>query len=213
MNKVVYTCITGAYDTLKEPKIVSEGWDYICFTDQDFTSDVWKVIKIGKTNNNTLEQRRKKIYNEYIFTEYDLSIWVDGSIIIATDLNNFIKPMFELGYDFALMKHPTRDCIYEEAKACLILNKDNESKILLQIGEYKEEGLPNHVGMVATGIMIRRHTEEVKEFCSKWFDEVKSKSIRDQLSFNYVHWKKPIPHMLMPYGILYNQFLICQHSI
>jgi hypothetical protein len=39
-NKVVYTCITGDYDTLIEPRYVTEGFDYVCFTDNpSLTSD------------------------------------------------------------------------------------------------------------------------------------------------------------------------------
>lgn len=215
MSKVVYTCINGKYDTLKEPTVITEGWDYICFCDDypDHVEDtIWKIITIGKTNDVIRYQRKKKIYNEWIFDSYDLSIWVDGSIQIKTDLDKLIEPMFKMGSDFMLMAHPSRNCIYEEAKACLMLKKDKQEIILNQIAEYKKEGLPNNVGMVATGIMIRIHNEEVRDFCKSWLDEVMKHSLRDQLSFNYMNWKKPIEHLLMPFGILYNQFQICQHS-
>ena len=110
------------------------------------------------------------------------------------------------------MSHPTRNCIYQEAKACLVLNKDSENTILNQIGEYKKEGLPEGAGMVATGVLIRKHSDEVKEFCKKWYDEVSRLSIRDQLSFNYVNWKTPIDYATIPFGILQNQFILCPHS-
>jgi len=32
-RKVVYTCISGNYDTLRDPSYVTPGWEYICFTD------------------------------------------------------------------------------------------------------------------------------------------------------------------------------------
>lgn len=31
--KVCYTVISGSYDGLKEPRYVTPGWKYICFTD------------------------------------------------------------------------------------------------------------------------------------------------------------------------------------
>ena len=31
-RKDVYTCMTGGYDTLIDPSVVTEGFDYICFT-------------------------------------------------------------------------------------------------------------------------------------------------------------------------------------
>jgi hypothetical protein len=33
MKIVVYTCISGLYDTLKDPSFVNKEIDYICFTD------------------------------------------------------------------------------------------------------------------------------------------------------------------------------------
>ena len=31
--KICYTCITGKYDALIEPLVVTPGWKYVCFTD------------------------------------------------------------------------------------------------------------------------------------------------------------------------------------
>lgn len=39
---VCYTVISGPYDTLKEPVIETDGWKYICFTDQELVSDIWE---------------------------------------------------------------------------------------------------------------------------------------------------------------------------
>ena len=88
MRKVIYTCITDGYDSLKEPIVKTEGWDYICFTDSDlnYTGDTWKIVKIGLTDDKIRHQRKKKIYNEYIFDNYDLSVWCDGSMYINCNL-------------------------------------------------------------------------------------------------------------------------------
>ena len=35
MNKnVIYTCLTGNYDGLKQPKYIYDGYDYICFSNE-----------------------------------------------------------------------------------------------------------------------------------------------------------------------------------
>ena len=44
--KVIYTAIFGDYDTLKEPLVITPGWKYICYTDQDFESKVWEIKKV-----------------------------------------------------------------------------------------------------------------------------------------------------------------------
>lgn len=84
MNKIVcYTCITGGYDRLKEPLVVSKGIDYICFTDNPFLkSKVWQARPIPKELDylsNVKKQRIVKICPHRYLKEYDISIWVDGS--------------------------------------------------------------------------------------------------------------------------------------
>jgi hypothetical protein len=214
MKKVVYTCITGGYDDLKEPMVITEGWDYICFCDeypQHKDDTIWKIILIGETEDRIRHQRKKKIYNEYILDEYDLSVWVDGSMYINCDLNEFIQPMMEMGYDFAIMNHPAQNCIVGEAKGILALRKDKQEVLEQQINDYFEEGYPKNNGMVASGIMIRRHTEQVKELCKFWYGQVEKYSLRDQMSFNYSLWKNPMEVMLMPFDLIYSKFRIQRH--
>ena len=41
---VVYTCITGGYDNILEPSIITEGVDYVCFTDNPkMKSKTWRM--------------------------------------------------------------------------------------------------------------------------------------------------------------------------
>jgi hypothetical protein len=208
MNKVVYTCITGAYDTLKEPKIVSEGWDYICFTDSDLKSETWQIIKIGKSNDQIRHQRKKKIYNEYIFENYDVSVWVDGSMFINCNLDELL---IENDSDFSIMKHPAQTCITGEARGILILKKDTKESLERQINDYFSEGYPKDYGIIASGIMIRRHTDKVINFCKLWYEQVKKYSHRDQMSFGYVHWKNRIDVNLMSFNLIRTKFLIKNH--
>ena len=207
-KKVIYTCIIGDYDTLKEPLIKTKGWDYICFTDQEFKSDTWKIIKVGKSD--VKEQRKKKIFNKFILDDYRASIWVDGSIYINTDLDEFVYQNCDS--EFSLMKHPSRDCIYKEAAAVLMLGKDKYEIVTNQTHAYQAEGFPFNQGMVATGVMYRKHTEDVKTFCKHWWKQVDEYSHRDQLSFNYVDWFFPINYRTFSFNILRDSFKITNHK-
>jgi len=211
MDKVIYTCITNDYDTLKEPLVITDGWDYICFTDnKNLTSKTWKIVQMGINSNMQLEQRKKKINNKYILDDYDLSIWVDGSICVNTNLDTFVEVNHKS--DFSLMKHPSRSCVYQEGIACVQLSKDKKETIRTQIQRYALESYPHNNGMVATGVMIRTHTSEVKEFCKRWYKELSENSIRDQLSFNYIDWLYPINYTTFGFGVLRNQFIINGHK-
>ena len=102
-------------------------------------------------------------------------------------------------------------CSGREARGILMLRKDKKEVLEKQIKTYFQEGYPRDYGMVATGIMVRKHTEEIKEFCKLWYNEVEKHSLRDQMSFNYTTWKTPINYCLMPFNILQNQFKIHNH--
>ena len=54
--------------------------------------------------------------------------------------------------------------------------------------------------MIQSGILFRKHNNKnVIEFQEKWWNEVLTKSKRDQLSFNYIKWKNPklIDHKML----------------
>ena len=46
MKKVIYTSIFGGYDQLPDPIYTPKGWDFICFTDSDIKSNIWKIEKV-----------------------------------------------------------------------------------------------------------------------------------------------------------------------
>lgn len=91
MKKVVYTCISGQYDILTDPVFINKEFDYVCFTDQPFYSEVWQIRPIPEELNSLSQvkkQRIVKICPHRYLPEYDLSIWVDGNIIIKGDKND-----------------------------------------------------------------------------------------------------------------------------
>lgn len=55
MNKnVIYTCLTGNYDGLKQPKYIYDGYDYICFSNEFSESHIgiWEIRKIPFETND-----------------------------------------------------------------------------------------------------------------------------------------------------------------
>jgi len=206
LKKVVYTAIIGKYDYLKEPKIISEGFDYICFTDDvTLKNKVWKIRLVD--NNQGLDYSRLskkiKILCTTFLKEYDLSIWVDGSISINCDLNIFLAENYH-GEDMVNSTHPVRTCIYEEAKACIEQKKDDPEIINKQIEGYRQEGYPEGNGLVQSGLMIRNHqSKNINEFMNSWWNEVYTKSKRDQLSFNYTLWKHKLSISYCDFGKIF----------
>lgn len=205
MNKVCYTFIFGDYDDLKEPTVVSDGWRYVCFSDRPRESKVWEVIELDLPLDNS-RSARLCLTMPFKFIEYDIAVSVGGQIEINYDLN-----LLPIG-KFIALEHPHRNCVYQEAEACIRLGKDDEYKITKQALRYKSEGYPIGNGMIATGITIRLNNQEVNDFCKDWFYEILLESFRDQLSFNYVAWKRNFKYITLPFSLLYKEFTLHSHK-
>lgn len=131
-----------------------------------------------------------KLLPHLFFPNYEYSIWVDASILIrAKNLRQLVEKHLNSN-DMALFNHSERDCIYEEGMECIDSGNDASSTINIQLNHYRQEGYPEHNGLVSTGVILRRHSNSgVVRIDTDWWNEVVKFSRRDQLSFNYVAWR------------------------
>lgn len=180
MNKAVYSAIIGNYDDLKEPEIVSDGWDYILYTDQDLKSDVWQIRKIQTDGDSQRLARRIKIlFHEYI--EHEYSFWLDAAFHIKVDLNDFWSRFWNP--PFVVPAHPLRNCIYREIESCIANNRGNRAELERQREDYKQQGIKPVNGIITSGVMMRQRTDGVINLCNKWHEELSKYSTRDQVAF------------------------------
>lgn len=207
MKKVCVTVIFGDYDNLKEPTVVNPKWKYYVISDRHHKSNVWKT-KIFKDSKLTNKQKTGYVITQlHKLLDYDIAILVGGQIQINNSLDKYLDDEI----DFIAIEHPTRNCIYEEAMACILLDKDDPKRIAQTIYRYKKEGLPLNVGMIQTGVTIRRKTKQINDFCDSWYKALLDGSHRDQLSFNYVNWKTPIKYKTLPMELYRKEFKIHKH--
>lgn len=187
----IYTAIFGQYDDLKEPFVSNLEWKHICFTDQDIQSDVWEIIKVPvmKCGPQKTARYYKIMFHNHI--EDSESIWIDATFIINVDLSEWWKQFI---YPFTTIKHPFDDCIFTEAKACQRAGKGSYSQLKNQGDCYRRLGIPKNNGLIASGILMRKRTPQVIEFCKMWWKQVDQWSARDQISFGYVNFKMPNVH-------------------
>ena len=192
-RKVVYTCIFGNYDELKDPEVLNPNWDYICFTDQNLISKKWDVRKIPSdcvSEDVRKVQRKIKILAHRYLKNYDTSIWLDGNIQMLIDPDEFLSRYSH--NSFSMIAHPERICLYDELDACERLGKDTNSSMNVLRDKLASEKYPHNNGMVQTGVLIRNHLDDsINGFCEVWWNHVMKYSHRDQTVFNYVLWKYP----------------------
>jgi len=187
MKKCLFTIHFGGYDAPHEP-FVSEGWDYLMFTNRtDIKSEVWQIRHVTTPLPNYLAARYVYI-NSHLFvpTEYQFSLMIGGQIHVVGDLNNLD---IEFGSDFNMMKHPCRTCIYQEAETIRKENIDKTMNFVPQLERYRAEGFPENYGLNACGIIGRHNNRFTECFEQEWWHQVMTGSYRDQLSFDYVRWK------------------------
>ena len=201
--------VFGEYDFLKEPEYIPKGVDFICFSDQNFKSNIWEVKKsIPLYKDNTRKARKYKILPHRCLSNYDVSIWLDGNKIIKGNVLNYLN---YLGKNkLALYDHmlcfDKRNCIYQEANAIFSLGnepgksfKDDPLIIKKQMEKYLSKGYPIDNGLAFTCGIIRKHNDkEVVKVMEDWWHELKYGSKRDQLSFNYVAWKNNFAFNYLP---------------
>jgi hypothetical protein len=187
---VVYTAISNNYDELKEnSNFEKNGLDFVAFLDDPIESETWEFRQI---NSSFEDQNRNakihKVLSHLYFPDKEYSLWMDGSFSIKNifSVEELIKTYLK-DCDLAVFKHPRRNCVYEEAKTCIEKKLDDPIVILNQIEKYMEEGYSYlSGGLQECGIILRRHTDQIKEFNENWWEEIKNGSKRDQISFPYV---------------------------
>ena len=193
----IYTACIGGYDEIMQPEFVDDRFDYILFTDdvKEARFGIWQTHHVEYTHKDkTIIARYVKTHPQELLSEYAATLWMDSSLQIVSRFvyERFIE-LYENGIDVASVKHPKRDCIYDEAyevssrKSPGALEYDETA--LMWCHKLWKEGYPQHNGLIETSILFRRNNEAVSKVNESWWNCIIQYSKRDQLSFNYVIWQ------------------------
>jgi len=184
MANYVYTSIIGGKDTLKENQNTT-GAKFVAFMDKPVESKIWEIRDSCKEFIDPVRNAKKpKILPHLYFPDAEYSLWIDGTIELKLPLDELINKYLK-DTDIAMFKHPYRDCLYDEALACINFGLDNPDTILKQVKNYELEGYLPHRGLFEATVILRRHTNEIRAFNEIWWDEIQWGSRRDQISLPY----------------------------
>lgn len=189
---VIFTAIFGFYDLPKKPQVITPAWRYVMYTDQNFVSEIWEIRKVSLINGDPILTARyyKIMFHEHIEDEF--SIWIDGSFTINCNLDRFMAGNFKS--PMTVMKHPLRDCIYEEANVCVKQRRGDRNSIERQEYSYSCAGIKKRAGLIQSGILIRELNDWTIQFCELWWEQIRTFSTRDQIGFAYPAFKLGWPH-------------------
>lgn len=209
-NKLcVYTCITGDYDNLHEIVYSEKGVDFYCFTNnKNLKSNTWKIIYIKNNglDDHHLSRKIKMLGHPIINTKYDVSVWMDASIIWKKSVRKFVD-MYLKDSPFAAFKHSQRQTVKEEAITCLRLNKDSKENILRTLSFLESENFQDDYGLYEMTVFIKRHNDPIViKTMDLWFQMNQTYSKRDQLTFTYCIWKTNLQVRTINLNVWNNQY-------
>lgn len=193
MPTAIYTVITGNYDTIKQPLVLTPGADYFLFTNNPTIQDagVWKVVHIpslnivGRTereNNILLSRKVKMLPHEYLPEGYEWSLYIDADMLIKGDLNELLEILNKETL-MAACRHSYCASIREEINDLINKGMVDAKQVEAQWKQYVEWGFEDNLGISENGLLIRRHHDaRVIKLMELWWNEYQQGCLRDQVS-------------------------------
>jgi hypothetical protein len=168
---VVYTAVFGSYDQVRAPTVDCD----------------WHVFK-GEDADPRRRARFYKAAAHRAFPHADVTIWLDGNVQLLVDPQVLVDEWLGDAL-IAAPKHPSRDCVYDEAEACIKKHKGDPKVLRAQVASYRKQGYPAHAGLAETKVVIRRNTTATQLMGEMWWSQVWYSSVRDQVSFPWACWR------------------------
>jgi GT2 family glycosyltransferase len=184
---VIYTAISGGYDTLKLPEKPNPIFDYVVFSDTPMRgSGIYDIRPMPYFHEDATRQARyAKTHPHTLLSEYDIAIWVDANIMITGELTEAVARFALAKEPVAGIPHPLRKSAIREAYACIRQGKDDTAQIKLQIEHLKRLGYDCNDLIESNLMMFKLRSPRVASFFNSWWRELDNYSRRDQLSLNF----------------------------
>jgi hypothetical protein len=200
----VYTALLNGYEQLNEQPLARDSSvDFVCFTDDPgLTSETWdiRVVEPLFPADAARSQRFLKICAHRVLREYDVSLYIDNSVLLRSPAEAAIDEL--LGESaLALLQHSFRATVRDEFDEVVALGFDTAPVCAEQLEHYAAVDPGSlDVPPLWSGILARRHGDaRVVAAMERWFAHVLRYSRRDQLSLWYAlrsERLQPVVHLL-----------------
>jgi hypothetical protein len=189
MTLALVTSIYGDYDTLTDPPEQEGVTDYVAIVDRHHANvNRWRqVIQPRHHMHPRLAAKVAKCRPDW-FTDCSRTVWIDGG---ARLLHHGAAQWAADHGPFAQFVHPQRDDVTDEAEVSAGMAKYANQRVLEQAAHYKAEGLPDHFGLWATGMIVRDNTftSPGRLMGDAWLVEQIRWTYQDQLSWPFLLWR------------------------
>ena len=214
-TKVIYTVITGDYDDLRQPEAILPDWDYICFNNDipEKQVGVWEIRRFDYRNANPVrESRYPKINPHLLLSGYEYSLYADPTVVIGPQMNNRLQALVRHHAILAMIPHPERNCIYQEAMILTAWGIDEADRIYQSAKYLLQQHFPKQSGLFGNAVLFRQHNNgKIIRFSESWWKLYCRFSARDQMSAVYaLHQARLTPEIMFP-SSFYSKNL-CPHK-
>ncbi len=200
---VVYTVLTGGFETIKPPERQDPAARYLLFTDQpDLAiaqgSTGWEVRPLDLRGLSPRRAARlpKLLAQDYL-PDHELSLYVDSSLTLRCDDIRSLAQAGLKGCDLAAYPHYARDCTYDEMDECLRLGKAQPPLTEPLRARLRAEGFGRKLGLLENAFLIRRNTPAIRRLNAEWAALYAAHDERDQFSLMYLLWKLGLPYAVL----------------
>ena len=181
---IVYTCLFGNYEALREPPAPDPRVKWIVFTDNpDLTSEIFDVVLITEALSSVRRTSRlPKILAHRYLPPHDISLYVDASLqVVGSDVVGFVE--WALGdADAALFKHHELRSIFEEIQICRDLGIERQEICDRMVMLYSNAQGYKNIPIFENMLIIRQNNPTVQNCNEYWWNLYKEGAQRDQLS-------------------------------
>ena len=209
---VIYTCVTGGYDTIEDPAAICPDADYIAFTTGSLESGVWQrrdltypragISEAGNTAP-TLAARWHKLHPATLFPEYEYSLWIDGNVVInGPQIYQRLEKLMSSGVKYAGIPHPFGGDAYDEAARILHADKESFRALSRTVRFLRKHDFPRGMPLYETNVLLRKHSDPQVRRCDEmWWTCLSTLTKRDQMTQSYCLRECGItPKRLLPEG-------------
>lgn len=203
----IYTVITGDYDTIKQPQVITPGAEYFLFTNNHCGEEagVWKIVHLDepeltaawsgsvnrndaivsdnkRINNILLSRKVKMLAHKYLPVGYDMSIYLDADMLIKENLSG-LSDLLNDNVLMAAFRHGSCFSVRDEIDDLIERGVVKPAVVENQWQRYQEWGFKDDLGITENGILIRRHNHpRVVKLMELWWQEYLHGCLRDQVS-------------------------------
>ncbi|MEE4119771.1 MAG: glycosyltransferase domain-containing protein [Paracoccaceae bacterium] len=187
---IVYTCDTVGFDWVHKPLAPTPGARFVRFAPApERGQKPWEhrdLPAVAGELSPRMVSRYPKILPHKVFPEAEITIWIDASVVVMTDLTPLIDEFRRSGAAMALFPHPSGRNVDEEFTAAVKAGRIRDADLAeVQRQRYREAGIAG-LPITENSILFRRGgVPELDAVMERWWDEMTTYTERDQPSLPF----------------------------